>query len=85
MTIETNYAIKIKKSIIFKKMTSVSNAGNLASLQRVSRHQEFRFPLGYAAHLGTETEHQVLNGSHIFVSFTRMVLLCGTKSNIRVK
>ena len=49
------------------------------------RHQEFQFPLWYAGHLGTESEHQVLNGSHIFVSFTRMVLLCGTKSNIRVK
>ena len=33
----------------------------------------------YAAHPGTETEHQVLNGSHIFVSFTRTLVLFGTK------
>ena len=26
-------------------------------------------------HLGTESEHQVLNDSHIFVSFTRILLL----------
>ena len=31
----------------------------------------------YAAHLGIESEHQVLNGSHIFVSFT-VVLFFGT-------
>ena len=43
------------------------------------RHQEFQFPLWCAAHLGTESEHQVLNGSHIFVSFTRILLLFGTK------
>ena len=40
----------------------------------IYRHQEFQFPLGYAAHLGTESERQVLNGSHIFVSFTRILL-----------
>jgi len=34
--------------------------------------------LWYAAHLGSESEHQVLNGSHIFVSFT-LVLLFGSK------
>ena len=29
--------------------------------------------------LGTESEHQVLNGSHIFVSFMRIFLLFVTK------
>ena len=43
------------------------------------RHQEFQFPLWYAANLETESEHHVLNGSHIFVSFTRTLLLFGTK------
>ena len=43
------------------------------------RHQEFQFPLWYAVHLGRENELQVLNGSHIFVSFTRILLLFGTK------
>ena len=44
------------------------------------RHEEFQFPLGYATHLRTESEqHQVSSGSHIFVSFTRMVLLFGNK------
>ena len=43
------------------------------------RHQEFQFPLWYAAHLGTESEHQVLNDSHIFVSFMQILLLFGTK------
>ena len=43
------------------------------------KHQEIQFPLWYAAHLGTESEHQVLNGSHIFVSFMRVLLLFGTK------
>ena len=37
----------------------------------VYRHQEFQFPMRYAAHLETESEHQVLNGSHIFVFFMR--------------
>ena len=46
---------------------------------RLYKHQEFQFPLWYAAHLGTESEHQVLNGSHIFVSFTRILLLFGVK------
>ena len=46
---------------------------------RLYKHQEFQFPLWYAAHLGTESEHQVLNGSHIFVSFTRILLLFGIK------
>ena len=50
---------------------------------RQHRHREFQFPLWYAVHLGTESEHQVLNGSHIFVSITRVLLLFGT--NIRVK
>ena len=51
------------------------------------RHQEFQFPLWYAGHLGTGSEHQVLNGSHIFVSFTEILLLLGAtvSSNIRVK
>ena len=33
----------------------------------------------YAAHPGKESEQQVLNGSHIFVSFTRTLILFGTK------
>ena len=37
------------------------------------RHQEFQFLLSYAAHLGTESEHQVLNGCHIFVSCTQII------------
>ena len=32
-----------------------------------------------AACLGTESEHQVLNGSHIFASFTPILLLFGPK------
>ena len=53
----------------------------LQSLQyeTLYRHQEFQFPLLVAAHLGAESQHQVLNGSHIFVSFTRLLLLFGTK------
>ena len=43
------------------------------------RHQEFQFLLLDAVHCGTESEHQVLNDSHIFVSFTRISLLFGTK------
>ena len=42
---------------------------------RQYRHQDFQFPLWYTVHLGTESEHQVLNGSHIFVSITRVLLL----------
>ena len=42
-------------------------------------HQEFQFPLWYTVHLGTESEHQVLNGSHIFVPFMQVLLLFGTK------
>ena len=30
-------------------------------------------------HCGSESEHQVLNGSHIVVSFTGILLLFGTK------
>ena len=33
----------------------------------------------YAAHLRTKGRHQVLNGSHIFVSFTQTLILFGTK------
>ena len=43
------------------------------------KHQEFQFPLLNAVHCGTESEHQVLNDSHIFVSFTRILLLFGTE------
>ena len=32
-----------------------------------------------AVHCGTESQHQVLNDSHIFVSFTGILLLFGTK------
>ena len=42
------------------------------------RHQEFQFPLLGRAHCGTECEHQVLNGSRIFISFTRILELFGT-------
>ena len=52
----------------------------------VYRHQEFQFPLLDAAHCGTESEHQVSNGSliglfslFVFSPFTRMLELC-TKS-----
>ena len=43
------------------------------------RHQEFQFILLDAVHCGTESKHQVLNDSHIFVSFTGILLLLGTK------
>ena len=43
-------------------------------------HQEFQFPLLDAALCRTESEHQVLNSSHILVSFTLVLLLFGTKS-----
>ena len=43
------------------------------------RYQEFNFPLWYAADLGTKSEHQGLNDSHIFVSFTPLFFLLGTK------
>ena len=43
------------------------------------RHQEFRFLLLDTVHCGTESEHQVLNDSHTFVSFTGILLLFGTK------
>ena len=33
----------------------------------VYKHQELQFPLWYAVDLGKESEHQVLNSSHIFV------------------
>ena len=45
----------------------------------IYRHQEFQFLLLDAVHRGTESEHQVLNDSHIFVSFTGILLLFGTK------
>ena len=43
------------------------------------RHQEFQFLLLDAVHCGTESEHHVLNYSHIFVSFTGILILFGTK------
>ena len=43
------------------------------------KHQEFQFSLLNAVHCGTESEQQVLNDSHIFVSFTGILLLFGTK------
>ena len=43
------------------------------------RHQEFQFLLLDAVDFGTESEHQVLNDSRIFVSFTGILLLFGTK------
>ena len=43
------------------------------------RHQEFQFLLLDAVHCGTESELQVLNDSHIFVSFSGILLLFGTK------
>ena len=46
---------------------------------RKYKHQEFQFLLSDAVHCGTESEHQVLNGSHIFVSFTGILLLFGAK------
>ena len=32
-----------------------------------------QFPLWYVVHLETESVHQFLNSSHIFVSFTRIL------------
>ena len=58
---------------VLMKATNFSGA-----YMRQYRHQEFQFPLWYAVHLGTESEHQVLNSSHIFVSIKRVLLLFGT-------
>ena len=44
----------------------------------VSIGNEFQFPLLDTVHCGTESEHQVLNGSLIFNSFTRIFVLFGT-------
>ena len=35
--------------------------------------------VGHTAHCGTESEHQVLNSSHIFISFTRILVLFAAK------
>ena len=43
---------------------------------KISCDEEYR---QYRSHCGTESEHQVLNGSHIFISFTRILVLFGTK------
>ena len=42
---------------------------------------QFQFPLWYAVNVRTEREHQVLNASHIFVSFMRNIFIInfGTK------
>ena len=45
----------------------------------------FSFLCGRVTHLVTEGEHQVLNGSHIFVLFTRILLLFGTKCHYSCK
>ena len=37
--------------------------------------QEFQSPLLCEVHLGTESEHQVLNGRHFFVSFMQILVL----------
>ena len=60
----------------------ISQYYNCVAIQRQhaeNRHQEFLFLLWYAAHLRTENEHQVLNDSHNFISFTRILLLIGPK------
>jgi len=45
----------------------------------------FSFLCGRATYLVTEGEHQVLNGSHILVFFTRILLLFGTKCHYSCK
>ena len=57
----------------------------------VYRHQEFQFPLLDAAHCGTESKHQVSNGSLIGLfslilsHFTRILNLVPHNNTIRVK
>ena len=66
-----------------KKLPNIDgNAGWWKFFQNCStqyRHQEFQFLLLDTVHCGTESEHQVLNDSHIFVSSTGILLLFGTK------
>ena len=47
------------------------------------RHQEIQFPLWYAVHLGTESEHQVL----VAISLSPSCEYCylALSSNLRVK
>jgi len=49
------------------------------------RHQKFQFPLWYAVHLETGSEHRVLNGSPIFVSFTWILLSFCSKFQYSLK
>ena len=58
----------------------------------VYRHQEFQFPLLDAAHCGTESEHQVSNGSLIGLfsllilsPFTQILNIVPNNNIIRVK
>ena len=43
-------------------------SGENRLVSEIYKHQEFQFPLLDAAHCGTESEHQVLNDSHIELS-----------------
>ena len=80
-------------SLYYHNITTVCDSHFVVSKVRNSlaykqyRHQEFQFPFWYAGHLVTESEHQILNGSHTFVSITW--ILFGQKylvsSNICVK
>ena len=50
-------------------------------LSSVMRIQASRIPVSFVGrkHCGTESEHQVLNCSRIFVFFMRILVLCGIK------
>ena len=63
----------------------ISSLASQLFQRRQYRHQEFQSPLWYAVHLGKESEHKVLNESHIFVSFTPILLLFGTKFQYSLK
>ena len=64
----------VSRSVCWAHVFSWKEIIFLGACMRQYRHREFQFPLWYAVHLGTESEHQVLNGSHIFVSITRVLL-----------
>ena len=76
---------KIKRAAL---INDIENGG----LRAQYRHQEFQFPLLDAAHCGTESEHQVSNGSliglfslFILSHFTRILNLVPHNNTIRVK
>ena len=51
----------------------------------VTQASRVQFALWYAAHLGTESEHQVLNGGHIFLSLREYLYYLVLSSNLHVK